>query len=138
MADLTLNLRLNQTVQTKDGKKGVVRYIGNLHFVDGDWLGLELPTAAGKNDGSVKGERYFQCQPGYGVFVNRQTVVKVLEQPAAATAQRVNGASTPQNGNAVRPRPASIAPADAKKRQSMMSAASRGSVAGSRLSMIVS
>ena len=134
MADL--NLKAGQTVQTQDARQGMIRYMGPLHIAAGDWIGLELPDSTGKNDGSVKGERYFQCQPGYGIFVRKESVVKIVKQPVAA--QRTNGASTPQNGSAVRPRPSNIAPADAKKRQSLMSAASRGSTTGSRLSMIVS
>ena len=111
--------------------------MGPLHIAAGEWLGLELPDCTGKNDGAVKGERYFQCQPGYGIFVRKESVTMVVRQ--AVPAQRPNGASTPQNGSAVRPRPSNgIAPADAKKRQSLMSAASRVSTPGSRLSMIVS
>lgn len=36
--------------------------------------------ATGKNDGTVKGERYFECKPAHGVFV-RPSQVNVLEQP---------------------------------------------------------
>jgi dynactin 1 len=133
MADL--NLRAGQTVQTQDGRQGVIRYMGQLHIAAGEWLGLELPDNTGKNDGSVKGERYFQCQPGYGIFVRKESLAKIVKQ--AVTAQRANGASTPQNGSAVRPRPSSgVTPVEAKKRQSLMSMASRGT-AGSRLSTIV-
>lgn len=32
----------------------------------------------GKNDGTVKGERYFDCKPNHGVFV-RPSQVKILE-----------------------------------------------------------
>ncbi|XP_076338969.1 CAP-Gly domain-containing linker protein 4-like isoform X2 [Tachypleus tridentatus] len=55
---------------------GVVRYIGPVEFADGTWLGIELRTPRGKNDGSVQGYRYFTCKTNYGLIVrpNRVTV----------------------------------------------------------------
>ena len=41
---------------------GSVRYFGNTHFAEGQWLGLELVpecTKFAKNNGSVQGETYF-------------------------------------------------------------------------------
>ena len=32
------------------------------------WAGVELETMAGKNDGTVAGVRYFECEPKHGVF----------------------------------------------------------------------
>jgi dynactin complex subunit len=34
----------------------------------------------GKNDGSVQGERYFDCKPKHGVFV-RPSQVQIIEAP---------------------------------------------------------
>lgn len=48
---------------------GIVRFVGETEFSKGAWVGLELPTPTGKNDGSVQGKRYFQCQPQHGIFV---------------------------------------------------------------------
>ena len=36
-------------------RSGTIRYIGKTEFRDGDWLGVELDTPDGKNDGSVAG-----------------------------------------------------------------------------------
>lgn len=53
-----------------------VRYIGNVEFANGIWLGVELRKPKGKNDGSVQGQRYFTCKPNHGLMVrpNRVTV----------------------------------------------------------------
>lgn len=43
--------------------------MGQTHFADGVWVGLELDTSDGRNDGQVQGQRYFTCAPSHGVFV---------------------------------------------------------------------
>ncbi|XP_064477315.1 CAP-Gly domain-containing linker protein 3-like isoform X2 [Ornithodoros turicata] len=48
---------------------GVLRYMGPVHFGEGTWLGVELRTAHGRNDGSVQGHRYFACKPNHGLLV---------------------------------------------------------------------
>ncbi|KIV98063.1 hypothetical protein PV10_01753 [Exophiala mesophila] len=124
--------RIGQTIETQDKRVGIIRYIGPLHIAAGEWLGLELSDNTGKNDGSVKGERYFDCSPGYGIFVRKESAVKIVKQPQTQP--------TKPNGSTVTPslsksRPSSIvAPDAAKKRQSLMSGGS-GTTAGSRLSL---
>ncbi|KIY00373.1 uncharacterized protein Z520_04058 [Fonsecaea multimorphosa CBS 102226] len=127
MADLTV--KVGQRVETQDGKQGTVRYIGPIHVASGEWLGLELADDTGKNDGSVKGERYFNCAPGHGIFVRKESAVRILSQPASSA--KPNGTST-SNGSTAKSRPSSIVAADvARKRQSLMSAGS-STTTGSR------
>ncbi|EGC35470.1 hypothetical protein DICPUDRAFT_94545 [Dictyostelium purpureum] len=48
---------------------GTVKYCGMTKFSPGRWVGIELDTPNGKNDGVVQGERYFECKPLHGLFV---------------------------------------------------------------------
>jgi dynactin 1 len=90
MADLS-SFRVGQIVELNDGRIATIRYLGQPHFAAGDWIGVELESLTGKNDGSVLGERYFDCEHGKGMFV-RPTVVRVLEQPQSGRANGVGAA----------------------------------------------
>lgn len=45
-----------------------------VQFAAGDWIGIELDQPEGKNDGSVNGVRYFDCQENHGLFVKKAQV----------------------------------------------------------------
>ncbi|CAN0152246.1 unnamed protein product, partial [Discosporangium mesarthrocarpum] len=47
----------------------LVSYIGHPKFAEGMWVGVELDEQKGRNDGTVRGLRYFSCPPEHGVFV---------------------------------------------------------------------
>ncbi|KAI7894992.1 uncharacterized protein EV154DRAFT_496653 [Mucor mucedo] len=49
--------------------QGTIKYIGDVDFAKGVWVGVELESRLGNNDGSVDGKRYFQTFPQRGVFV---------------------------------------------------------------------
>jgi len=72
--------------------RGTVRFFGPTQFSAGDWVGIELDEPHGKNDGSVKGVRYFECQPMKGLFV-RPTALMKMKSPRSA-----NGAGNGQVG----------------------------------------
>ncbi|KAM4699651.1 CAP-Gly domain-containing linker protein 2 isoform 1-T1 [Discoglossus pictus] len=61
-------------------KPGVVQYLGETQFAPGQWAGVVLDDPVGKNDGSVGGVRYFECQPLQGIFTRPS---KLTRQPVA-------------------------------------------------------
>ena len=128
-----LPIELGQTVLS-DGRQGVVRFIGATAFANGEWVGLELSDDSGKNDGSVKGERYFDCQPGHGIFVRPESIREILQRPTPIANGRPG--IKPVSGPSSKPRPSNGVLGDsARKRQSL---AGSTSTPGSRLSVRVS
>ncbi|XP_010292209.1 PREDICTED: CAP-Gly domain-containing linker protein 4, partial [Phaethon lepturus] len=71
-----------QVLLTSSNEMGTIRYIGPTDFAPGMWLGLELRSAKGKNDGSVGEKRYFTCKLNHGVLV----------RPSRVTYRGINGA----------------------------------------------
>ncbi|XP_030413202.1 CAP-Gly domain-containing linker protein 4 isoform X1 [Gopherus evgoodei] len=72
----------SQVLLTSSNEMGTIRYIGPTDFAPGIWLGLELRSAKGKNDGSVGDKRYFTCKTNHGVLV----------RPSRVTYRGINGA----------------------------------------------
>ena len=110
-----------------EDRPSLVKFAGHTNFAPGTWIGIELEDGNGKNDGSVKGERYFECEPGHGMFVRRDTLTIVSSPPL----QNGHPAS---NGIEARSRQSLVSAETARKRQSLMG--SRVSV-GSRPSLRV-
>uniref|UniRef100_A0AAG5DC58 Kinesin motor domain-containing protein n=1 Tax=Anopheles atroparvus TaxID=41427 RepID=A0AAG5DC58_ANOAO len=54
---------------------GVISFIGATHFQGGTWIGVELDTPTGKNDGTVQGMQYFDCRPKHGIFVRADKLI---------------------------------------------------------------
>ena len=61
-------------ILNKKPQLGILKYIGTTHFADGEWCGILLDEGCGKNDGSVKGVRYFRCKNKHGIFVHSHKV----------------------------------------------------------------
>jgi len=70
-----LGLKLNDRVVVGN-KIGTLRFCGTTEFAIGMWGGVELDSADGKNDGVVKGIRYFRCSTNHGIFVPANKISK--------------------------------------------------------------
>ncbi|KAK4555550.1 hypothetical protein LTR86_007303 [Recurvomyces mirabilis] len=79
---------VGQRIQLADNRIATVRFVGATQFQTGDWIGVELDEPSGKNDGSVKGERYFHCEPNYGMFLRPSGVKQVMEDVNSKAAVR--------------------------------------------------
>ncbi|KAF7939825.1 hypothetical protein BELL_1388g00010 [Botrytis elliptica] len=73
---------IGQTVELGNGAIATILWMGtDPIFASGDWVGVELEDGGGKNDGSVLGRRYFQCEMGKGMFV-RPSTIAIIDRPA--------------------------------------------------------
>lgn len=64
------------------GQRGTVKYVGKTQFAPGTWIGVELHTPTGKNNGSVNDVKYFECSKAdgnYGIFV-RPSLISIDSQ----------------------------------------------------------
>jgi dynactin complex subunit len=64
----TGSLMVGMPVWVDGTKHGRIAYIGEVHFAKGEMAGVHLDTSQGKNNGTVGGVMYFQCEPKRGVF----------------------------------------------------------------------
>merc|ERR1711959_647410 len=64
-------------------KRGEVMFVGKVEGLPlGYWIGVKYDEPIGKNNGMIKGKKYFECAPKYGGMV-RPTNLKVGDFPPA-------------------------------------------------------
>ncbi|XP_033505145.1 CAP-Gly domain-containing linker protein 2 isoform X3 [Epinephelus lanceolatus] len=76
--DVLGDYTVGEQVWVNGVKLGVIAYLGETQFAPGQWAGVILNDLVGKNDGSVGGVRYFECQPLQGIFTRPS---KLTRQP---------------------------------------------------------
>ncbi len=68
--------RVSLTLMSRE-LSGQIAFRGQTHFASGEWVGVVLEEAEGKNDGVVAGVRYFGCKPNHGLFVRPARLTSV-------------------------------------------------------------
>eukprot|EP00490_Sorites_sp_Unknown_P014239 CAMPEP_0114664390 /NCGR_PEP_ID=MMETSP0191-20121206/28745_1 /TAXON_ID=126664 /ORGANISM="Sorites sp." /LENGTH=209 /DNA_ID=CAMNT_0001906455 /DNA_START=114 /DNA_END=740 /DNA_ORIENTATION=- len=69
---------IGDVVQMKDGRTGILRYIGNTTWSNSTHLGIELHDYCDGHDGAYKGVRYFTCPKQTGIIVQKNENIKKL------------------------------------------------------------
>jgi len=82
MAELVAGMKVGDRCEvTVGGKRGTVQFVGKIPAIaPGWWVGVQYDEPVGKNDGTVKGARFFECPPKYGGFL-RPDKLKVGDYP---------------------------------------------------------
>lgn len=102
----SLSLTLGARVLVGGLKSGQLRYLGRVHFAEGEWCGVELDEADGLHDGAVGGVRYFACARMRGIFAPRFRVTssQQLSQQQQPQQLKRQDSFTPGGGSSCRGR----------------------------------
>ncbi|XP_010189222.1 PREDICTED: CAP-Gly domain-containing linker protein 1 isoform X2 [Mesitornis unicolor] len=89
------DFRVGERVWVNGNKPGFIQFLGETQFAPGQWAGIVLDEPIGKNDGSVAGVRYFQCEPLRGIFTRPSKLTrKVLTEDEANGTQTTHASRT--------------------------------------------
>ncbi|ETO05946.1 hypothetical protein RFI_31451, partial [Reticulomyxa filosa] len=74
-----IQFKIGDYVKLARGKTGVVKYIGETAFTQGEIIGLELDTwdPHGHN-GTIRSRKYFEANEGRGYFTKRELISQVV------------------------------------------------------------
>ena len=62
---------ISHAVYLCNDQNDIRRYCGTVDFAAGVWVGVELDTPEGKNDGIIQDTIYFKCSPQHGACRKR-------------------------------------------------------------------
>uniref|UniRef100_UPI00358F0573 CAP-Gly domain-containing linker protein 3 n=1 Tax=Myxine glutinosa TaxID=7769 RepID=UPI00358F0573 len=88
---VSLGMRLGDRVVLPEDKIGNLRFCGPTAFASGQWAGVELDEAEGKNDGCVGGVQYFNCAPKHGLFAPVSKLQKISQGGLSLPTSPANG-----------------------------------------------
>uniref|UniRef100_A0A8C3UVJ8 CAP-Gly domain containing linker protein 1 n=1 Tax=Catharus ustulatus TaxID=91951 RepID=A0A8C3UVJ8_CATUS len=98
------DFRVGERVWVNGNKPGFIQFLGETQFAPGQWAGIVLDEPIGKNDGSVAGVRYFQCEPLRGIFTRPSKLTRKV-----VTEDEANGTQTAHASRATSPTSTSAA-----------------------------
>ena len=93
--NITIILRMDESqvcygdkVELNDDQTGIIKFIGSISAGDpshgknknGIYYGVHLSTKTGSHNGTVKGRKYFQCPPKYGIFVRLKDISQIIKK----------------------------------------------------------
>ncbi|CAM4535032.1 unnamed protein product [Leuciscus chuanchicus] len=92
--------KIGDRVWVNGNKPGVVQFLGETQFAPGQWAGIVLDEPIGKNDGSVSGVRYFECEALKGIFTRPSKLSRTEGEADDTTTAPPSRAGSPTPSNA--------------------------------------
>lgn len=89
------DFRVGERIWVNGNKPGFIQFLGETQFAPGQWAGIVLDEAIGKNDGSVAGVRYFQCEPLRGIFTRPSKLARKAMPEDEANGTQASRATSP-------------------------------------------
>lgn len=106
---------IGDRIWVSGNKPGFIAFLGETQFAAGEWAGIVLDRSDGKNDGSVQGIRYFQCEPKRGVFARISKLSRTPNlMPSATPRPEENVSESGQNSVKATPNGAHMRPTTPK------------------------
>ncbi|KAK2102821.1 CAP-GLY domain-containing linker protein 1 [Saguinus oedipus] len=87
------DFRVGERVWVNGNKPGFIQFLGETQFAPGQWAGIVLDEPIGKNDGSVAGVRYFQCEPLKGIFTRPSKLTRKVQAEDESNGLQTTSAS---------------------------------------------
>eukprot|EP01083_Nonionella_stella_P277084 942019_1 len=97
---MSYNLGDYVELKGKQKRKGYIRYDGSIDSV-GDCYGIQLDTKDDTKgtDGSIDGQKYFQCKQGYGVFIKKTRIKGIINANTSSSPPAINTEINNNNNN---------------------------------------
>ncbi|KAL3063288.1 hypothetical protein OYC64_002960 [Pagothenia borchgrevinki] len=89
------SFQVGERVWVNGNKSGHIQFLGEAQFAPGQWAGIVLDEAIGKNDGSVAGVRYFQCDALRGIFTRPSKLSRTEGEANGTLTEPPSRASSP-------------------------------------------
>ncbi|XP_029561433.1 uncharacterized protein LOC115157379 [Salmo trutta] len=88
---------LESRTRGEERRRGAVRFIGPLENTESRdiYIGVELDTASGENEGSLHGNRYFRCKPNHGTF----TTITGIRKLSRSSHSKSRSSKPPDEGD---------------------------------------
>nr|XP_058918421.1 CAP-Gly domain-containing linker protein 1-like [Kogia breviceps] len=87
------DFRVGERVWVNGNKPGFIHFLGETQFAPGQRAGIVLDEPIGKDDGSVAGIWYFQCEPLNGTFTRPSKLMRKIQAEDEADGLQTTHAS---------------------------------------------
>jgi len=100
---VAIDVKLGERIKCHDGIKGIVKFLGFVHFTNVPMVGIIVTDGQGDGDGSWDNHKYFETKPGKGKFCSHPEISHVYRNRASDGKEEKLRYSPPKNNEANSP-----------------------------------